>query len=448
MSRAAAVPGTGLAGGIGAAALIAVAAGCALWWPTALIDDAYISFRYAVNWVDGHGPVFNPGERVEGYTNFLWVLLLTPFEAAGLPLELVARWLGAGCAVAATAVLAFARLDGAAPRWASPVAALLLGLNPAFSLWAVHGLETALFGLCIVAAMVVELRSPDRAPPLAGLLWAAASWTRPEAVLLFAAAAATRLLPGGLRLPDRRSWTYLVAFGVPVGFHVTGRLLYYGELLPNTFHAKVGLSAAVLSRGAGYLGGGFALPGGLLFLAALYGTVAALRQAALRPLAVVTATGLAVIVIEGGRCLPGLALRGAVAAVTVLTRPDRWSAGGHVELGTAAASMGLGRPRADAVRAPLEHVERGQPPRSRRCGCLYRQAAQRGGWPGRSLPRRYDGRAEPGRSDPLAHRIPHHRHARAERSAHRPGGSRGDGHRPGRTRKRGPAATCWIGGRT
>ncbi len=41
-----------------------------------ICDDAYISFRYARNLVDGHGLVWNPGEWVEGYTNFLWVLIL------------------------------------------------------------------------------------------------------------------------------------------------------------------------------------------------------------------------------------------------------------------------------------------------------------------------------------------------------------------------------------
>jgi len=40
--------------------------------PYWLCDDAYISFRYVRNFVEGRGLVFNPGERVEGYTNFLW----------------------------------------------------------------------------------------------------------------------------------------------------------------------------------------------------------------------------------------------------------------------------------------------------------------------------------------------------------------------------------------
>nr|HNH96503.1 hypothetical protein [Microthrixaceae bacterium] len=38
-------------------------------------DDAFISFRYAKNLVDGNGLVFNPGQPVEGYTNFLWTAL-------------------------------------------------------------------------------------------------------------------------------------------------------------------------------------------------------------------------------------------------------------------------------------------------------------------------------------------------------------------------------------
>ena len=39
-------------------------------------DDAFISLRYANNFLLGKGLVFNPGEYVEGYTNFLWVVLL------------------------------------------------------------------------------------------------------------------------------------------------------------------------------------------------------------------------------------------------------------------------------------------------------------------------------------------------------------------------------------
>ncbi|MFH0792763.1 MAG: hypothetical protein V2A74_01885, partial [bacterium] len=49
--------------------------GC-IWNWSYWIDDSYISARYARNLASGFGPVFNAGERVEGYTNFLWVVML------------------------------------------------------------------------------------------------------------------------------------------------------------------------------------------------------------------------------------------------------------------------------------------------------------------------------------------------------------------------------------
>src|SRR3954470_13240280 len=67
-----------LRGGARIAALYVLASIAAAWgvyhayelaW---LSDDAFISFRYARNWVTGKGLVYNAGERVEGYTNFLW----------------------------------------------------------------------------------------------------------------------------------------------------------------------------------------------------------------------------------------------------------------------------------------------------------------------------------------------------------------------------------------
>ena len=42
------------------------------------VDDAFITFRYARNWAEGFGPTYNPGGGpAEGYTTFLWMLLMT-----------------------------------------------------------------------------------------------------------------------------------------------------------------------------------------------------------------------------------------------------------------------------------------------------------------------------------------------------------------------------------
>jgi len=66
-------------------ALLAVAAIvlCVRVWqinqPDILFDDAFISFRYAKNLASGMGLVYNPNERVEGYTNFLWTVIFAGF---------------------------------------------------------------------------------------------------------------------------------------------------------------------------------------------------------------------------------------------------------------------------------------------------------------------------------------------------------------------------------
>ena len=59
-------------------------------------DDAFITFRYVYNFVHGNGPVYNPGERVEGYTHFLWVALLAGGQRLlpGVELVSIAKTLG------------------------------------------------------------------------------------------------------------------------------------------------------------------------------------------------------------------------------------------------------------------------------------------------------------------------------------------------------------------
>ena len=69
--------------------VLAFAALCAFFWVTSgwmseFTDDAFISFRYARHLIDGQGLVYNPGERVEGFSNLLWVLAMAAGYAVGL----------------------------------------------------------------------------------------------------------------------------------------------------------------------------------------------------------------------------------------------------------------------------------------------------------------------------------------------------------------------------
>ena len=79
-------------------------------------DDAFISFRYAENLAVGHGPVWNTGERVEGYTNFLWVLLLSLPAALDASLVVSSQVMGVLASVGV-----FAAVYGLARVWTAPI---------------------------------------------------------------------------------------------------------------------------------------------------------------------------------------------------------------------------------------------------------------------------------------------------------------------------------------
>ena len=239
-----------------------------------LTDDAFISFRYARNFAHGHGLVFNPGfERVEGYSNFLWVMLLSAFDALGLapesaamPLSLVATvllWL---------VVVAFAarRRTGRNSDWTLLVPAFALAVTRSFAVWSTSGLETRVFELLLVAGllrMVTEIEATVRGEarlPLASWLLALAALTRPEGLLLagwaFVVAGAwlARHAPKSLGQFARRALPFVIL----VAAHFIFRRVYYGDWLPNTYYAKFGGHAS-WSSGVRYLAA-FALEYGVV----------------------------------------------------------------------------------------------------------------------------------------------------------------------------------------
>jgi len=226
----------------GTALLLAAGTARALWlaWTC---DDAWISFRYARNLVSGLGPVFNPGERVEGYTNPLWVLLTAPAFSFRIPPETWANALSISSFAGVVLLLAWrawerSKTSGGA-RAPIPVAAALIALNPDMHVWATGGLETAFFSLLLVAGVVVLAGAGGKRirPPAAGALFGLAALARPDGILPAGVAAAWLLLAGReRRIASAAAFTACVAAFVDP--HVLWRHAYYGEWLPNTYFAK------------------------------------------------------------------------------------------------------------------------------------------------------------------------------------------------------------------
>jgi hypothetical protein len=204
------------------------------------VDDAAISYAYARNWALGRGLVaIAGGERVEGYSNFLWVALLAGAARLGLDVVVAAKLWAA--ALATAMILGVAELTGALRGRRGPldgVAALLCASLLPVVYWCMSGLETPLYlalGVWCAARLVRELDEPSRRP-LSALCAAGLALTRPDGWLMAAAAAAARLL--GDRRPRRLVvWGALAA--LPVAAHLAFRLRYYAWPFPNTFYAKV-----------------------------------------------------------------------------------------------------------------------------------------------------------------------------------------------------------------
>jgi len=239
------------------------------------VDDAFISFRYAQNAVRGIGLVFNPGERVEGFTNFLWTAAMIPLEAARADVGRASMVLGVLFALATMWLVTRFAAHVHAPKDAGLLAAFLLAADGSFVLWAVSGLETPLFGFLIFAGALLYVREQafDEKPktkdeeirwssirrlpspfPFSGIFFALAGMTRPEGLMVFAITvahqAAWRIL-AERRLFVWRDVLRVIAFGLIFAPYWAGRWFYYKSFLPNSFHAKVSASgpAAQIERG-------------------------------------------------------------------------------------------------------------------------------------------------------------------------------------------------------
>ncbi|HRI52916.1 MAG TPA: hypothetical protein PLW65_22330 [Pseudomonadota bacterium] len=232
-------------------------------------DDAFISFVYARNLVEHGALVFNVGERVEGYTNFLWTLLLAAGMAVRIAPEVSSRVLGTlgGALTLLVAARAMRRLRGAAapsPLWDVLPALILAGI-PGYACWSSGGLETQLFTLLCTAGATAYLEVHLAAAPAglgrAGLLVGLAALTRPEGYLLLGLLGLHRLIVklrahASLRerlVPTGEELRFVACFLLLTVPHLLWRRSYYGYWVPNTFYIKSSGGAAAWSQGLYYL---------------------------------------------------------------------------------------------------------------------------------------------------------------------------------------------------
>jgi len=258
-------------------------------------DDAYISFRYARNIFDGAGAVYNVGERVEGYSNPLFVLLTVPGFLVVGP-DAIYWWsvaLNSVFMAAALLVLYGVTQRGAGPR-VGTAAAFVFALNPVMWAWLGAGLETPMVLWLQLAIWAVTLSSPSAARDRRlWILSVVSVVARPDGFLVPAAVAAHQYWRG------HRSSAIQMGVGILAATAVMTcwRLFYYGDALPNTYYAKVTgpIAWRVLSAGKQLLTVGG--PSGLLVCIGILGALPFVSTAARWRDRVPLSTVLAVVLI-------------------------------------------------------------------------------------------------------------------------------------------------------
>lgn len=203
-------------------------------------DDAYISYRYARNLYEGRGLVYNVGDRVEGYSNLLYVLLLAPgfFVVDGKDIYWYSFAINLIFSCGAL-VIFYLHLRAKFPQGLALSGAFLFAAFPAVWVWTASGLETSLVLLLQIAAWVLteqvieESRGRDvyKLCVVVALLGLA----RADGFVV-------PLLAAGYLLVKGRQRAAVVAGSVlamTIVAIVLWRMAYYGYPLPNSVYAKV-----------------------------------------------------------------------------------------------------------------------------------------------------------------------------------------------------------------
>jgi arabinofuranosyltransferase len=239
--------------------LLGAIALCLYAWQTErhyfLGDDSYISFRYALHLTEGLGLTWNPGEWVEGYTNFLWVLLMAGGLLIGIPPQYFSNCIGILSALVIMALLVRLSMKEHG-KW-NPylfAAPLLLASSRTFTAWSTGGLATQFFALLLLAAMIAFAKERAAAsgwPWASATLLIAATLTRPEGGV-FTAVLGCFFLVDVLqrRRPAKHFLAWCAIWFAVIGAHFLWRYWAYGLWLPNTFYAKV--NGAWLEQSANY----------------------------------------------------------------------------------------------------------------------------------------------------------------------------------------------------
>jgi arabinofuranosyltransferase len=307
-------------------------------------DDAAITLRSVLNFLNGYGPTFNVGERVQAYTHPLWFFLIS-----GLSLLVDNVFAATFLLSISVSLLAFWLLLARVASNANTalVAGVALLLSKAYLDFATSGLENPLSHLLILAAILPAARALEgdgsRQPALFFLACSCLYLNRPDLLVIMFPLAVLVALRHARSNPAMLVRAVLLG-AVPVLLWTLFSTYYYGFPFPNTAYAKLGTGIAFDERvlqGARYLlhsvdrdplTAGFIVAGVLIGLAG-------------PALSVGLAVGIVLYVLYvlsiGGDFMEGRFLTAPMLVATALVSRSKLDRGASIVLGAGVLVLGL-----------------------------------------------------------------------------------------------------------
>ncbi len=198
-------------------------------------DDAFISFRTVDNFVNGYGLRWNVNERVQAFTNPLWVFVMTGAYFFTREMFFTPIVISMAVTLAAIGIM----LAGVARSQTLGLLGLtVLLFSRGFMDYSTSGLENPLTHLLLAVFMVVFFQTQRNHVVLflMSLIAALAALNRLDTILFYVPALAYGWL-------GMRSWkaTAVMALGfLPLIAWEVFSVIYYGFPFPNTAYAKLG----------------------------------------------------------------------------------------------------------------------------------------------------------------------------------------------------------------
>lgn len=243
-------------------------------------DDAFTSLRYVKNFLNGQGLVFNPGERVEGYTNFLWVMILSAIKFVSDLLnvtinleeltQILSTFFGVTFLIAvyvlSNRIFNEKKYSSLFSSAFSFLIVLMVLYTTPFMYWSVSGMETSLFATLTIISIYyfIESYHSQKITPFI-IVSILNSLLRPEgfvfffilifirAMLNFIEKEPNKLLPRIVYSFDVSIKKSVLIYLSVMSLYILFRVIYYGYPFPNTFYAKTEFNLEFLKRGWNYL---------------------------------------------------------------------------------------------------------------------------------------------------------------------------------------------------